>query len=322
MKAPIRKAIKQVYAKLPCKRPLFEIMRRTMQLPPRVSQHLSFRGPFSVKIDGSHRFRIQHWGYLLETNLFWNGLARSDESTSLEVWRRIAPHAGTILDIGANTGVYALVARCVNPAATIIAMEPVRRVFQRLQHNIALNEYEITALQMAASDTSGTAPIYDLLSEHEYTASLSDTRREHGSGTLAYDVATTRVDDFLVSGGFQSIDLIKIDVEQFEPQVLRGLGSFLPKCKPALLIEVLNARVAKEVSDLTSGLGYNIFQILEGRGLLRRNSIVASETADRNYLLVQDDMLAKAQILDLLLRGPQSLPEKISDSLPESLARA
>src|ERR1700740_2290939 len=136
MTAPtIRRLIKQVYARVPLKRPVLEVVRRSVRLPRILTGHLSFRGTFTVEIDALHHFQLEHWGFMVENDLFWSGFGKGYEATSLQVWRRLAPHAHVILDVGANTGIYTLVACCVNPAATVFALEPVDRVFRRLKQN-------------------------------------------------------------------------------------------------------------------------------------------------------------------------------------------
>jgi hypothetical protein len=95
---------------------------------------------------------------------------------------------------------------------------------------------------------------------------------------------------------------VKIDVELFEPQVLLGMGGFLSRCKPALLIEILNERVAKDVNEITSALHYNVFRIIEQRGLVRTSHIRAGELKERNYLLAQDEIVEAANISDFVVQ--------------------
>lgn len=298
----IRGWIEQVYEQIPLKGPMFKVLRRTVRLPRSLTWHLRFRGPFTVKIDSCHQFRLQHWGYMLENDLFWNGFGNGYEGTSLQVWRRLVPHAHVIVDVGANTGIYLLVARCVNPAATVIALEPVERVFRRLQRNIELNGGNLTVEKLAASDITGVATFYDLSTDHELTASLDPAMSEGCSGVLEYSVPTKRLDDVLSDAGLRRIDLAKIDVELFEPQVLLGLGAFLSNCKPTLLVEILNERVAREVSVITHDLGYNIFRVVEQRGLVRTSDIKATELKQRNYLLAQDEIVKIANICDFVVQ--------------------
>lgn len=301
MRTPkIRSLIQRVYEHVPLKRPVFEVVRRTVRLPRGLTSHLRFRGPFTVKIDGSHHFRVEHWGYMVETDLFWNGFGNGYEGTSLQVWSRLAQHAQVIFDIGANTGIYALVASCLNPTATIVALEPVERVFHRLQRNVELNGRTVVLEKLAASDTTGVAVIYDVPSDHEYTASLDRSMLQSRNDVVKYSVTTKRLDEIMSNTGLQNIDLIKIDVELSEPKVLLGMGEYLPRCKPTMLIEILTEQVAREVTEMTRNLGYNIFRIVEQRGLERVNQIRATEQ-ERNYLLAQDNVVETANILNFCL---------------------
>lgn len=303
MTAPtIRRLIKQVYARVPLKRPVLEVVRRTVRLPRSLTGHLSFRGTFTVEIDALHHFQLEHWGFMVENDLFWSGFGKGYEATSLQVWRRLAPHARVILDVGANTGIYTLVACCVNPAATVFALEPVDRVFRRLKRNIELNGYRVMLEKLAASDTNGSAKIYDLPSDHEYTASLDHLMSQDCNGVIEYEVPTKRLDDVLFCAGLRTVDLVKIDVEQFEPQVLLGMYAFLSQCRPTLLIEILNDRIAREVNEITRDLGYSIFQIVEHRGLVHTGHIRATDFDERNYLFAQKEVVKRANIDDFVIR--------------------
>jgi FkbM family methyltransferase len=246
---------------------------------------------------------MEHWGYTMENDLFWNGFGNGYEGTSLQVWRRLAPHARVIFDVGANTGIYALVAHCVNPTATVVAVEPVERVFHCLQRNVELNGGNVTLEKLAASDVTGAAIIYDRPGDYELTASLDPLMdKYHGGGAVEYTVPTKRLDDVLSGYGLRSIDLVKIDVELFEPQVLLGMGAFLSNCKPALLVEILNEEVAREVNDITHDLKYNIFRVVENRGLVRVSCVEVSELKERNYLFAQDGIVKTANICDFVVQ--------------------
>lgn len=297
---PITHLMKQLYARAPLKRPVLEVMRRTVRLPKSVSGHLNFKGTFTVQIDPAHSFKIQHWGYLLENDLFWNGFGKGYEATSLQIWRRLATHSHVILDVGANTGVYTLVACCVSPGATVIALEPVERVFRRLQQNVQLNGFKAQIERVAASDRSESATIYDLPSDHEYTASLDQTMSAETTGVIEYPVDTTPIDDLIDAAGLSRLDLVKIDVEQFEPQVLRGMSKCLSEWRPALIIEILNDRVAALVNDIIEGHGYKAFHIVEGHGLIA-GSLRATGPEGRNYLLIQEETAEQAKLRDFIV---------------------
>src|SRR5947207_1172233 len=103
--------LRSLYRALPFKLQLFELLRRGPTLPNYLYQHMHFEGPFDVTIDSEHKFRIHSYTSHIENELFWVGYGHSWEGMSLQVWAALCRScAGKVLDIGANTGVYALAA--------------------------------------------------------------------------------------------------------------------------------------------------------------------------------------------------------------------
>jgi FkbM family methyltransferase len=193
-------------------------------------------------------------GEQVENDLFWRGYGKGWEGKSLSLWRDLAKCNDVIVDVGANTGVYALAAKAVNPEAKVVAVEPAARVASKLRRNVELNGFDIEILECAASDSNGTATLYDFPGEHEYSASLEKTM----TGTVPVSVETKRLDDIL-----ERIDLIKIDVERHEPATLRGMKRLLKRCHPTILIEVLDDEAQAEIERELSGLDYK-WQRVEG----------------------------------------------------------
>ncbi|MFQ5417297.1 MAG: response regulator, partial [Myxococcota bacterium] len=62
--------------------------------------------------------------------------AESYEFETTEVFARLARRASVVLDIGANTGLFSLIACAANPDSKVIAFEPVDRVRDLLTENI------------------------------------------------------------------------------------------------------------------------------------------------------------------------------------------
>lgn len=65
----------------------------------------------------------------------------------------------------------------------------------------------------------------------------------------------------LAQHGAPQVDLLKIDVETYEAEVLRGFLEILRRDRPSMLIEILNDKVAAEVSGMLDGLGYAYYNI-------------------------------------------------------------
>jgi FkbM family methyltransferase len=242
---------------------LLDLVRNRM--PAAIYRHAAFEGTFTTTITRDATFRMRHYGSALENALYWDGWGSGNEPWSERLWTRLAAEARFIADIGANTGVYALAALAVAPAdASIVAVEPVARVFEKLKANIALNGGTIKALEGAASDQNGVAVLYDTPSEHVYSSSL-EAAMLGDAATVRSEVATVRLDDYLQREGFPRLDLIKIDVELHEPSVLRGMPRMLQH-RPAMLIEVLNPQIGEAILASIDGLGYEIFEIDEHQG--------------------------------------------------------
>jgi len=205
---------------------------------------------------------MRHRGYLIENELFWRGL-EGWEKVSAALWITLSREARTIIDVGANTGVYALMARSVNPTAEIVALEPVERIFRMLEDNLRLNGYTVHALQAAASSSDGKAFIYEPPDAHVLSVSLNKDFNTWDPTVRPVPVPTRALDSVARERNWTRVDLLKIDTETHEPEVLEGMRMILQRDRPTLLIEILNDTVAQRVEALVNGLGYLYFNIDE-----------------------------------------------------------
>lgn len=279
----MKDTLKAIYGGLPFKREVFGLLR-PLKPPRQLYQHLHFKGVIRVPAEPGRSFKLQHWGYLIENELFWRGLD-GWERVSLRLWGRLARKAVNVIDVGANTGVYALLARCMNAQAGVLALEPLERVFRKLEHNIRLNGYTIHAQCVAASNKDGTAIIYDEPGEHALSVSLNPAYNPHLLGQRETEVPVRTLDGLVEELGWGTVDLVKIDTETHEPEVLQGFRRTLARCRPTLLIEVLDDEVAHRVEAELQGLGYLYFNIDEVGSPVRVPSL--RKSAHFNFLVCQ-----------------------------------
>ncbi len=165
----------------------------------------------------------------IEAHLKRNLQAQREREKSLrefrnwEFLRRIAPR--TILDVGANEGQFAKIARHFCRDAMIHSFEPLPSVFAELRRNLesmspakahcfALGDSnEQTVIQ--ANDFSPSSSLLNV-------GQLHVTELPHTATTNSVSIEVRRLDDL-----FQDVDLpqpifIKIDVQGFEDRVLAG----------------------------------------------------------------------------------------------------
>lgn len=260
--------------------PIFKLKKRT------------FFDKFLVKNYFGYSFYLYNNAFYWETEFFWQGFDKIKwENYSRIVWIHLSKSSHIILDIGANTGVYSLLAKTVNPKSNIFSFEPQPNIFEILKINNSINGYDINCVPLALSNESGSFPFYNT---GELTFSSLNTT--HGSlnkeWRTNHQISTTvevkRLDDFIESKKLGKVDLIKIDVESFEPQVLEGYGEYLKIHKPFILLEIQNKKIGEKVSEFFEKENYVFFWVNEEDLYLETTNELGDYKIKENwnYLLV------------------------------------
>lgn len=280
----ILKAAQKAFSHMPL---LYRGLRAVYRPSERFYRHLYFEGVFNLEIKPGVRILLESCGGEAENDLFWSGYGNSWEGRSLQIWRALAEDAQFIADVGANTGIFALAAQAVNPAAKIIAIEPSRRVFGALKRNVLRNGFPIQSIEVAASDAVGTATFYDTCETHQYSASL--VRGTLGPGFSEVQVRVDRLDNIFKEHGFARLDLVKIDIELHEPAALRGMMQTVISCKPTILVEILRDDIGQEIKELLAGFGYMFVPVREDIGTNNEGKDVRS----RNVLICKPEVFRR-----------------------------
>jgi FkbM family methyltransferase len=213
------------------------------------------------------------------------------------VFFRLACQAeGLIIDIGANTGFYALLAAAASKRAGIIAFEPEHHVLAILQRNVRLNRMDrrIHAVNIALSDHVGSATLYIPLQGHglvETSSSLEQAFKPLHSEKL--DVVTTTLDEFLSQLRFRKrhVSLIKVDVEGHEVPVLQGCRETVIRRRPILFVEVLRGADFDRLDAFIAGCDYVDVPLLPGEAA-RPVAAVKFHEATFNHAFVPREGLA------------------------------
>ncbi len=251
-----------------------------------VRHELPYFGYVDVKIAGVPPFvMFSNNDDLVAQTYFWFG-PNSFESLSLSLWGRLAATASTIFDIGAFSGVYSLAAARVNPEASIHAFEPVGRIFGRLILNLKVNRQgrRVSAHQLAASDVDGESRI-NLFQGHLILSSGSSLVEKESKDVVSQEtVQTIRMDRFVQQAELTALDLVKIDVEQFEEAVIAGMLESIGRFRPDLVIEILSRDNLVAVDQQLRPLGYHFVLIDDARGQLVPEDIDGLGTGIYNVL--------------------------------------
>lgn len=191
----------------------------------------------------------------------------SFEPFSIFLFSQLSRNVDNILDIGAFTGIFGLAAARANPSSSVICVEPLPNLAERIEVNAGLNGLDnISVINSAASNTDGEATLIVYGGSYATSgASLCERKtREKINDKI---VVNTLSFPSLVSGVNGRIGLIKIDVEGAEVMVLESAKAILEKHQPVIVSEVLtNEAVIDQISALPSG--YTVYFVNEFRRTL------------------------------------------------------
>jgi FkbM family methyltransferase len=240
-------------------------LQKKMVPPEQLWDLLAFEGSFGVDLD-EQRFQVSHTGEWLENSLFWKGIS-GYEPISFELWKNACRFSQTILDIGANTGLYSLIAKTVNPNSQVYAFEPLPSFNAALKENIRLNGYDVQVVEQAVSDFIGTAEFYvpQRGQGNLYSSSLSwEHYQNHQQSTpIVHQVEVTTLDAFVQREGMRSVDLVKIDAEGQDANVLKGFLGSMQRFQPDFIVEVQSDEIGREIQEMLTADRYLYFNIDE-----------------------------------------------------------
>jgi len=154
------------------------------------------------------------------------------EAYMLPTFVASVPFGGTVLDIGANIGVYALsAARKVGERGHVFAVEPVAKNVQSLCAGVVGNGFgNVSILPVAASAAAGVVP---MLRHSNSSNGIVDT---HVAPSAAASFVPAARVDFLLSA-LERLDVIKIDIEGHEPIAWPSIEVLVRKHRPVVFTE-------------------------------------------------------------------------------------
>jgi FkbM family methyltransferase len=162
------------------------------------------------------------------------------EVRELRNFQNVIPKFGTFIDVGANVGIYSVLALSTNPAIKVLAFEPVEftaNVFYRnIERNFRGKRTDVTLVRSAVSDSVGEVPWVSTKfygTNHLGSPNLVDRNQSR-------DRVQTTMLDFFLKDEFEIKGpvFVKVDVEGFEPDVIVGASELIYSKRPTLQLEI------------------------------------------------------------------------------------
>ena len=195
--------------------------------------------------------------------------------TPLEVIRRLVGKADPVIfDVGANIGHTVEAYRTLFEQCVVHAFEPDSRVFETLQRRLGGLD-RVMLNRAAVGETVGSAALHR--TTHAESGSLLALNPESWwgqalgiapAGTETVPVET--IDHYCATRGIAAIDFLKLDVQGFEPECLRGARGMLGAGKiqiiqAELVYHALYERTTRftDLESLLDPFGYRLFTIFD-----------------------------------------------------------
>jgi FkbM family methyltransferase len=180
----------------------------------------------------------------------------------LELWRQEMEPGMTVIDVGANVGVFALsAAQRVGKTGRVIAIEPSSFHVACLKESAQLNGYDwLEVFGGAASDRLGQMHLY-LQSPAEFHQVLGVGIEQPDWAGEVETVRAFQLDALIAQSNLQRLDFLKVSVVGHELAVLRGCQRSIETFHPQIFYHNLfNGEPNIEVADFLTSLGYELFR--------------------------------------------------------------
>jgi FkbM family methyltransferase len=227
-------------------------------------------------------------GIWMASALFWRGVDGHEPETSRTL-RFLFERSATFIDVGANYGLYSIIGALWNPNLRVVAFEPVPPIHEGLRRNVVLNRLEdrITCEILALSGKSGKTTLF-LPDPDEKdvatTGTLVADSWQARNNSPRFEVEALQFDDYENRRPMR-VDLIKIDVEDFEADVLAGMQGVIRRDRPFIVCEVLpRAHRNERTRNIVESLQYQPYWITPS-GYIRVSSFDFARVDCQNFVL-------------------------------------
>jgi len=226
-----------------------------------------------VKLVSSSVFMVRPDSCEIAKQLYWTYGVRepAEDALSLALFERLACRAEVAMDIGCNSGLFAMAAARANPNCRVLAFDLLPEAIEICFSNLVRNNLvaQVEPWLRGIGQPGGCVRVPARVGGAAMPSSVStDYAFETG-----VDVPIISLDSLAsVMGDAQRV-VIKIDVEATEHDMFSHGQAFLARYRPDIICEVLKRARVDDYGPFLASLGYR-FALITDNGLEPRESLV------------------------------------------------
>lgn len=190
---------------------------------------------------------------------FWTG---AYEEEVVRQWSHMCRGADIVLDVGCYTGCMAMIACGVEPSCEVYCFEPMPRTIERLSINLKVNRLvdRVTVFPVAASDATSKV-VMNLPRPVDFLGTGNSIQKKPNVDVMAQcEVDARRIDECCEIKDGRRLSCVKLDVEGYEFQALRGMEPLIDQHRPDFIIEIW-PHEKKDIEAFMSRFGYTWRQL-------------------------------------------------------------
>lgn len=172
------------------------------------------------------------------------------EKNELLLFKMISAKSKTVLDIGGNIGLFAVLgAMSLTKGSKLYSFEPIKANIEYLRVNVEKNKVGNKCIVIPDAVGSANGNIKIFISKNNIGG--HSVSNEIAGSNIHETVKAVTVDKFVNENKLTGVDLIKIDVEGHDIEVLTGAKKVIKKFKPTIFIELVPHLLKKSRGSLS-----------------------------------------------------------------------
>lgn len=285
-----------------------KVLKRALPAPiharlRRVHRHLTGwakgkrKPPYTYPTIFTDDFGIRFIYYPWETLPLSDLLSREFYKPEFYALKKLINGQGVIIDVGANIGLHCTyMSNLLHDGGSIHAFEPVPYTYRMLRETLALNQVDnVKGNMMALGSTQGCLEMNVFDEQYSAWNTFGHPEFDDVKPRAVVDVQTTTLDAYCAENNITQVDFLKIDVEGYELEVLKGARGLLSSGSiDALSFEISEIPLkgvgctAQEIFDILRGFGYQSYKFNVGTDQFEGPFLDSSDFYENYYASTKD----------------------------------